>query len=224
MLTLRCGATWNGRLSDGVVVAERVADGDDPVARLHLSRVAEPGLRQLRRRALLDQLDEGAVGQRIAADHAGFVAVFLVAFLAIELDADLGGVLDDVVVGEDQAGAVVDDEAGAGAGALLRLLGLLPRRAEKAAEQLVALILGRLGRARRGGRDAHHHRALVVGDAAEGAGVDRAGQRRAVHRRRRRQCLRLRPRRQIEARREDHADGERDHGDQGGVEEGRLAR
>ena len=82
--------------------------------------------------------------ERIAADDPRLVALFLVAFLAVELDADLVGVLDDVVVGEDQPGAVVDDEAGAGAGALLRLVGLLARRAEEAAEQLVALVVGAL--------------------------------------------------------------------------------
>src|SRR4029079_16055499 len=133
-------------------------------------RVAEARFGHLRGGALLDQLDERAVGQRIAADHARFVAVLLVAFLAVELDADLVGVLDDVIVREDQPGAAVDYEAGAGAGALLRLLGLLPRRAEEAAEQLVALIVRRLGRARRDRRDADDHRALVVRDAAEGAG------------------------------------------------------
>ena len=57
-----------------------------------------------------------------------------------------------------------------------------------------------------------------------GAGVDRPGERRAVHRRRRRERLRLGARRHVEARGDDHADGQGDHGDQGGVEEGRLAR
>ena len=130
---------------DGVVVTERVADGDDPVARLHLPGVAELGLRHLRQRTLLDQLDQRAVGQRIPADDTGLVAVFLVAFLAVELDTDLVRVLDDVVVGQDQPGGVVDDEAGAGARALLGLVGLLFRRAEEAAEQLVALIVRGLG-------------------------------------------------------------------------------
>ena len=53
--------------ADGVRQAERVADRHHPVARLHLRRVAELdfGQRVVR---LLGQLDERAVGQRIAAD------------------------------------------------------------------------------------------------------------------------------------------------------------
>ena len=53
---------------DGVVEAERIANGHHPVAGLHLFRVAEAGFRQ-RAAGLFGQLDQGAVGQRVAADH-----------------------------------------------------------------------------------------------------------------------------------------------------------
>ena len=98
--------------------AERIADRHHPVAGLHLRRVAELHLGEVALR--LDQLDQGAVGQRIAADDLGFVVD--VGFLAEERDLDLGGALDDVVVGEDVA-VLADHEAGAG-----RLRFLLARR------------------------------------------------------------------------------------------------
>ena len=69
----------------------------------------------------LRQLDQRAVGERIAADHLGGVGV--VVFVAEELHFDLGRVLDHVVVGEDEAVLRVDDEAGAGGGRLLLALG-----------------------------------------------------------------------------------------------------
>ncbi len=53
---------------DGMVEAERIADGHHPVAGLHLFRVAEAGFRQ-RAAGLFGQLDQGAVGQRVAAHH-----------------------------------------------------------------------------------------------------------------------------------------------------------
>ena len=96
--------------ADGVRQAERVADGHDPVARLHLRRVAELGLRQ-RVVGLFGQLDQRAVGQRVASHHAR--AIPDVVFLAVQRDLDLVGALDHVVVGEDEA-FLGDDEAGAG--------------------------------------------------------------------------------------------------------------
>ena len=95
-----------------MVEVERVADRDHEVARLHLIRVAELDLLQ-RRRRLLQELDEGAVGERVTADDLGFELD--VALVAEERHFDLVGVLDDVVVGEDQALGGVDDEPGAGA-------------------------------------------------------------------------------------------------------------
>ena len=93
----------------GVAQAERVADRHDPVARLHLLRVAELRFLQRRRRHL-GQLDQRAVGQRVAADDLRRVA-FRPA-VAEEADLDVFRVFDDVVVGEDEP-ALVDDEAGA---------------------------------------------------------------------------------------------------------------
>ena len=57
------------------------------------------------------ELDQGAVGERVAADHLGLVID--VGVLAEERHLDLRGALDDVVVREDEA-VLVDDEAGAG--------------------------------------------------------------------------------------------------------------
>ena len=93
----------------GVGQAERIADGHHPVARRHLRRIAELHFGQIVIR-LLGQLDQRAVGQRVAADHLGLVAD--VALVTVEIHLDLGGALDDVVVGEDVA-VLADDEAGA---------------------------------------------------------------------------------------------------------------
>ena len=101
-----------------MVEAERIADGHHPVAGLHLFRVAEAGFRQ-RAAGLFGQLDQGAVGQRVAADHLR-VELGAVVFTK-NLHGDLGGVLDDMVVRQDEAG-LVDDEAGAGAVGFLGLL------------------------------------------------------------------------------------------------------
>ena len=80
-----------------------------------------PNLRRLQLELrLLGQLDQRAVGQRVAADDLRRVE--LVVGRVEEADLDLGGALDDVVVGEDEAG-LVDDEAGARAlGDVRRLL------------------------------------------------------------------------------------------------------
>ena len=94
----------------GVREAERIADRHHPVARLHLRRVAELHFDQVALR-LVDQLDQRAVGQRIAADDLGLVVD--VVFFAEEVDFDLGRAFDDVIVGEDVA-VLADDEAGAG--------------------------------------------------------------------------------------------------------------
>src|SRR5262249_40095263 len=128
---------------------------------------------------LLDQFDQNAVAKRIAADHFGVVLLVI----AEDFDTDLGGVLDNVVIGNDQA-ALVDDEANANAKGFLRLRALtaapaLPGNAlaaaavgtaEEAAEELVAPEeVGRLLRApRRRGADADDNRTLRLGDVAEG--------------------------------------------------------
>ena len=73
--------------------------------------VAELHFRQRRRRHL-GELNECAVGERVAADYLG--RVVLAEAGAKQADADPLGTLDDVVVGEDEA-RLVDDEPGAGA-------------------------------------------------------------------------------------------------------------
>jgi hypothetical protein len=84
---------------------ERVTDGHHPIAGLHLARITKLrfGQRPIR---FFDQLDQRAVGQRVAADDFRFV--FLVLF--VELDGDLAGAFDDVIIGNDEA-VFVDDES-----------------------------------------------------------------------------------------------------------------
>jgi hypothetical protein len=69
--------------ADGMRQSERVPDRHDPVAGLHLARVAELDFRQ-RMIRLFGQLDERAVGQRVASDDAR--RVFLVGILAVKRD------------------------------------------------------------------------------------------------------------------------------------------
>jgi hypothetical protein len=86
------------------------ADGDDPVADRHVGARAEGrGLEALR--AL--ELDQGDVGQRVGAEDLGVEHAAVV-----ELDLELVGVVDDVVVGDHEAVAAEDH---AGADALARL-------------------------------------------------------------------------------------------------------
>src|SRR5688572_22379936 len=134
--------------ADGVVKAERVADRHDPVAWLHLRRIAESNRRQLVI-GLVGQLDQCAVGQRIPADHTRRVKLVLV--LTVERHLNLRGAVDHVIVGEDQP-RLVDDEPGAGGAhglfARLRALALslaLPtapalRRAGKAEEPVEQVV------------------------------------------------------------------------------------
>src|SRR5215831_13190769 len=106
---------------------------------------------------MFHQLNERAVGKRIASDHLHGVGGFVV---QIQADLDLDRVLDDVVVGADEA-VLADDEAGPGrtrdlfpapppAATLLAVIVTLPlplplplplaaaRAAEEAAEEVVA--------------------------------------------------------------------------------------
>ncbi len=87
-----------------LVEAERVADGDRPLA--HPERVGVPERRD-REIALRLEPDDGEVGLRVGADDAARVLS-----LRSEADGDAVGSLDDVEVGEDVA-ALVDDHAGA---------------------------------------------------------------------------------------------------------------
>ena len=87
--------------------AERVADGDHPVADRERVGVAER--RPTGSGCLALDLEHGEVGLRVAAEHLGGQLAAVA-----QRDGDLLGVLDHVVVGEhDAVGA--DDEAGAGA-------------------------------------------------------------------------------------------------------------
>ena len=151
---------------------------------------------------LLGQLDERAVGQRVAADHLR--RVFLVRILAVERHFDLRRALDDVVVRQDEAG-LVDDEAGAGrlhdlvarllalpSLALALALALAAALSEEPFEQVVAAssaateelaqVLRPLARF---GADVDNRWRDRLGHVTEGRRRDRAGNRRVVERRRR---------------------------------------
>ena len=69
-------------------------------------------------------LEHGDVGGRVRAEDLGVEGL---AVLAADADGDVVGAGDDVGVGEDVA-VVVDDEAGAGGGAALRLAEGVERR------------------------------------------------------------------------------------------------
>src|SRR5206468_11317855 len=104
------------------------------------------GVSQPEVRKLLVDLDayERQVGARIGADHLRHVVVAI----AGQVDLDLGGVLDDVVVGQDGA-VVADQETGAAALLEARLLGLLlleaaPLGAARAEEELERVAVERL--------------------------------------------------------------------------------
>ena len=163
-----------------VAEAEGRADGHHPVARRHPAGVAEPGRGQLPG-GPLDQLEQPAVGQPVAAEHPRGVALVV----AVELDLDAGGVLDQGVVGQDQAVVV---EPGAGRrqrrALLLVLVLVTPARpipveprglSEEAVEVLAAegllaaaeeLVPGNL-RPRQLGPDGDDHRGLRLGGVPE---------------------------------------------------------
>ena len=94
--------------ADGRLQLEGIADGDHPVADLHLVGVAE-----LRHREVLGvaEADDGQVAGRIGLDLD-----CLVLPAVGELHGDRVGPFDDVVVGEDDSGGV-DDHPRADAGA-----------------------------------------------------------------------------------------------------------
>jgi hypothetical protein len=119
---------------DCVREVERVADGHHPVSRTHVTRFSKRGYGQLLDR-LLGQLDEGAVGQRIAADHPR--VVLLSKLVGVERDRSLRRAGDDMIVRQNES--ILDDEPASGA--LCELLAGLPRRLgdpEEALERVVA--------------------------------------------------------------------------------------
>ena len=87
--------------------AERIADGDDEVARPRPSR----NRRARSGRALSDlHLEHRDIGGLVAADDFGLQVAAV-----LQGDGDLARVLDDVGVGDDVAVLRVEDHAGAGA-------------------------------------------------------------------------------------------------------------
>src|SRR5271154_2813775 len=119
--------------------------------------------------------DDGEVGILIRSDDLGVVD----GGVAGELDLDLGGVLDDVIVGEDQA-LFVNDNAGAEA-ALSHgaLIGKLEEAVEEVAGvialPLAALAIGMLALVRvtidyLGGGDIHHCAGILLDDSGKTAG------------------------------------------------------
>ncbi len=96
---------------DGLRETERAADGKHPVADFGGLGVAEFDGRQ---RGIGVVLDDGDVGLGIDADDSRGAALEALSIVGIagELDVDLVGLVDDVIVGDDVA-ARVNDEAGA---------------------------------------------------------------------------------------------------------------
>ncbi len=119
---LGAGHRRHDAVGDGLADAERIADGEHHVADLQRVGIAEIG----RGEALAAVLDaqHGEIGARILEDEIG-VEFALVG----ESDLDLVRILDDVIVGDDEAGGV-DDDAGA-----QRALDLLARAAGAAAKE-----------------------------------------------------------------------------------------
>src|SRR5262245_62022234 len=155
---------------------------------------------------LFSELDQGSVSQRVLADQ--FRRIRLIVVLTVERHFDLRRVVDHLVVGEDQAVLAADDESCPGSNgrllprtrrtASLTTLATLPASrlilvvrllsAEKAMKEIVGRLsaaaeeIGQVLAALLGlGPDVHHHRLLRLGDVAERLGVERTGDRRAVH-------------------------------------------
>ena len=87
----------------GSAEAERIADGNDPVADPRSIRVTEPSVRE--------RLVRFDFENREIRFGVGAYELRLEPGTVIERDGDLGRVLDDVVVGDDIAFSV-DDETG----------------------------------------------------------------------------------------------------------------
>ncbi len=113
---------------DGVREAERIADRDDVVADAQLARIAE---RHLDQRFVL-HLQHREVGAFVRADDLRAQAA-----VVRERDRDLVRVLDDVVVGEDEALLRVDDHARARRLDLAAAVLALSAEVEEAAQELV---------------------------------------------------------------------------------------
>ncbi len=145
---------------DRAAEAERVADGDDGVARHQLAAVAEGDRRHRRGDVHLQECEVHALH---LADQAGLQETLILGH-----HGDVVGALDDMTVGNDIAGRI-DDEAGA-----LRLLADELRRS-----------LAVLGGLLRGGADVDadhagqqfgHHRAEAGGRRVGGQRRQRDGE------------------------------------------------
>ena len=171
-----------------------------------------------RRAGQLGQLNQGRVGQRIAADQLGGQEILAVTH-AGQLDLDLGRILDDVVVRQDEPG-LVDDEPAAGA---LHVLFLRRAPAAAAARQLEREHVAEPSHLpSRGRRDAHDGRAGLLRDRAKRRRVDRSGQRGAV-RGRHADVAGEGMRHQIQPRGDDHPHGQGKNCDEHPVEKTRFA-
>ncbi len=171
--------------SDSSLQSERTANGQDPIANLHTVGVTE-----LRRRKILVgfNLDHCQVGVFINADNFRGV-LRLVA--AAQLHLDLGGLLDDVIVGENVA-ALVDNHAGAEAALRLRrpVLAAVEEAVEKVLHRVVliklllrAALLGGLALQHLRGGDVDHRRLHAIydgGKRSSGRNRIRHGQRSGV--------------------------------------------
>ncbi len=157
------------------IQTERAAEGQNPVANLHSIGISELGDGQVV--AGLD-LDHGEVGVFVEAHDAA--SVFR--GVAVERDLNFGGLIDDVIVGEDEA-FFVDNDAGAetafGVGTFVRLL---QKAIEEIFEGIALAALGFLAAFGLlhdlGGGNVYDRRTDFFGDGGEGIGKhDGIGQR-----------------------------------------------
>ena len=148
---LRARHRRDDAVGHGLADAERIADRQHHVADLQIVGIAEVDHREALLAVVLDA-QHREIGARVL-EHDIDRELALVG----ERDLHLVGAVDDVIVGDDQAGRI-DDDAGAE-----RLLGLLARpaelRPEEAAEERVfhQRIAVRHGLGGRDGDDRRHH-------------------------------------------------------------------
>ena len=158
---------------DAAAEAERIADRHHPVADPHLAGIAEgDGVQRL----LGLDLEQREIGLGVMAEDLGHLQLGAVG----EVDDDLVGAFDDVVVGDDQAGRI-DDKARAERAYLARQTVFL-LVVEEIVEELLerralgpgtgrGAVLGALQRL--GGRDIDHSVLKPLGDVGHGVGAAR---------------------------------------------------
>ncbi len=137
--TCRAALAADDAHRDGLTDAERVADGEDDVADLHLVRISERHRAQVCGLNLDHRQVRGRVGaDQLRVEHA----------LVRQLDLDVFRAVDDVVVRQNVA-ITLDDHTGPEATFAVRLL---RRHPELAAEQLAQVRHLAAGRGRGGFR------------------------------------------------------------------------